>query len=181
MFLRRIATVLAAAGLLAVPASAAYAEPTDQDAEFLRAAHQANLAEIAGGRIAWQKTTDETVKDLAATFMRDHIRLDADLTIAARQLSVSLPQQPNEEQQALAARYRAAGPETFDEYFISTQLEAHRTALRLAEEQIQNGTDPLVKELAEKATPVIAQHHEMLVAAAADEDMPGYTKAGARP
>lgn len=180
MLLRRIATTLAAAGLLVLPATAAVAAPSAQDVGFLRAAHQANLAEIASGRIAWVKSTDETVKNLAATFMRNHIRMDADLTETARQLKVSLPSQPTEEQQALTARYVAADPQAFDEYFISTQLAAHRDAMRRAEEQAKNGADSSVSELAENATPIIASHHELLVAAAADAGLPGYMKPGAR-
>lgn len=186
MSLRRIASVLAATGMLALPATAAHAVPSGQaisedDIAFLRAAHQINLAEISGSRIAWQKTMDETVKNLAATFMRDHIRLDADLTRTARQFRVSLPSQPTEEQRAVAASYQAAEAQALDELFITTQLEAHRQAMRLTEQQAENGDDPQVSQLAEKAAPVIAAHHDLLVTAAADEGVPGYTKQGARP
>nr|WP_305786960.1 DUF4142 domain-containing protein [Actinoplanes lichenis] len=89
--LRRIALALGCAGLLLVPATAAQAAPSDQDAAYLRAAHQSNLAEIAGGKVAQQKGQSQDVKDLGARFVTDHTKLDAALRQTADQLGVDLP------------------------------------------------------------------------------------------
>ncbi|GAA2895198.1 hypothetical protein Acy02nite_39570 [Actinoplanes cyaneus] len=180
MLLRRISTTVGVAGLLALPATAAQAEPSAQDAAFLKAAHQANLAEISAGRIAWTTSNDPTVKTLAATLMRDHIHLDADLYQTARQLRVFLPDAPTEEQQALTRRYEAAGADTFDEYFISTQLAAHRDSLKLVSEQISDGSEQSVKELAADAEPVIAHHRDLLRDAAEAKGLAGYAGTGGR-
>ncbi|MFC7527655.1 DUF4142 domain-containing protein [Actinoplanes sp. GCM10030250] len=167
MFFRSIfATLGMASSLAGLPATAAQADPSAQDAAFIRAAHQVNLAEIASGQIAWRKTTDPEVKNLAATFMRDHIHLDADLYKTARTLRIVLPSAPTAEQQALTKRYEAAGADTFDEYYISNELSARREALALTSTQTQKGADPAVKDLAEKAAPMIARHQQMLQKAA---------------
>ncbi|MEU4421090.1 DUF4142 domain-containing protein [Actinoplanes sp. NPDC024001] len=165
MILRSTVSSVVAAGLLALPATAAQAAPSAQDAEFLRSAHQINLAEIAGGRIAWQKSSDEGVKELAATLMRNHIRLDAQVTQAARTLRVALPAVPTAAQQALTARYQAAPAGTFDDLFVATQQQAHRDALRLVEEQVAKGSDPVATKVAQAAAPIIAGHHRQLAAA----------------
>ncbi|GAA4590274.1 putative membrane protein [Actinoplanes octamycinicus] len=181
MIIRRMAAALGAAGLLLLPATAARADgPSDQDVEFLRAAHQSNLAEIAAGRIAFQKTTDPAVKKIAGNLMRDHIYMDADLTAIARSMRISLPDAPTEEQQALARRYQIAGADTFDEYFISTQLAGHREVHEMAADQVANGSVEAVQDLAEKAVPVITRHQQELRAAAAAEGMAGYVDAGGR-
>jgi putative membrane protein len=181
MFSRRIAATLGMTGLLLLPAAGAQAaRPSDQDVAFLRAAHQVNLAEIAAGRIAFQKTTDPEVKKLAGKFMHDHIFMDADLTGIARELHVMLPDTPTAEQQALAKRYQAAGADTFDEYYISTQLAAHREAHQLAAAQAENGAIESVKGLAAKALPIIAHHQEELRAEAEAEGYAGYIAVGGR-
>ncbi|MEV6302372.1 DUF4142 domain-containing protein [Actinoplanes sp. NPDC051861] len=181
MSFRRFLTTLGVSGLMLVPATAARAaEEPALDAEFLKAAHQINLAEIAAGRIAFQKSTDTTVKNVAATFMRDHIRLDANLYLTARDLGVQLPAAPTEEQTAVAERYRAAGADTFDEYYIQTQLSGHREAVKLTETQIAEGSNAAVRKLAESAAPIIATHGDLLRAAAAEEGLVGYEEGGAR-
>ena len=179
MLLRRIATTIGTACLVVLPATAAQADaPSAQDVAYLQAAYQANMAEVQGSRVAWQKSTDPKVKNLAATFMRDHIRLNAVLYDTARALRVPLPAEPTPEQQALANRYQVAEPGVFDEYFISTQLGMHRAAMRLGATQIAKGSEPTVKKLAEEAAPVIAAHHVLLRQAATAEGMDGYAGTG---
>ncbi|GAA2703970.1 DUF4142 domain-containing protein [Actinoplanes palleronii] len=160
MLFRRISAALGMAGLLILPATAAQAEPTAADAAFLKAAHQVNLAEIATGQIAWKKTTDPQVKNVAAALMRDHIHLDADLYRTARVLRVHLPGSPTAEQQALADQYEAAGAASFDKLYLSTQLAGHRKVLRMI--RSADITEPSIKELAERAEPVITRHVEMI-------------------
>lgn len=168
MFMRRIATALCVSAVAVLPASAARAdEPSAQDAAFLRAAYQNNLAEIQSGQVAWRKTTNPEVKNLAASIMRDHIHMNADLYDVARKLRVFLPQEPSAEQKALTDRYQAAGAGTFDDLFISTQMTVHRNAHALASEQIAEGSDQAVKELAQNATPIITRHQQLLQTASA--------------
>lgn len=175
MLSRRIAATVGMAGFLILPVTPAQAaEPSPQDVSFVRAAHQANLAEIAAGQIAWKKSTDPQVKNLAATFMRNHIHMNADLYTAARKLRIFLPDKPTEEQQALTKRYEAAPAATFDEYYISTQLTAHREAQKLATTQVDKGREPAVKELAEQASSIIAGHQELLRKAAVSEGIASY-------
>lgn len=172
------ATAQAATTVQAV--SAARVVASDPDADFLTSAYQTNLAEVAAGRIAWSKSTNPQVKRLAATFMVDHIRMNSDVYQTARRLRVVLPAGPTPEQQAQTRRYEAAGADTFDEYYITTQLAGHRAALRLVGEEAERGSDPAVKELAAKAAPIIARHQQMLREAATAEGLAGYVDAGGR-
>jgi putative membrane protein len=171
--------VAASMAFSATPAMAA--EPSPDDAAFLRAAHQTNLAEIAAGRIAWRKATTPEVKATAAAFMRDHIQMNADVYQTARTLRVHLPAEPTAEQQALNRRYEIAGTDTFDEYFISTQLAGHRETLRTLSAWASKGDEPSIKVLAGKAAPIISQHQEMLRKAAEAEGIAGYVGTGGRP
>jgi putative membrane protein len=168
----------AAVGLLLVPATAASAAPSDQDSTYLKAAHQSNLTEIAGGKIAQQKATSQQVKDLAARFISDHTKLDAALTKTAATLNVTLPDAPNAEQQALAARYQATSGKQFDTLFISTQMTAHMKAMALGRTEISDGSDAQAKKAATDAAPVVASHHTALESAARDLGVPDSINTG---
>lgn len=173
-----LASAGVAIGLLLVPATAAFAAPSSQDSTYLKAAHQSNLAEIAGGKIAQQKGTSKQVKDLATRFITDHTKLDAALTKTAAGLDVTLPDAPNAEQQAVAARYQATSGQQFDTLYISTQMTAHMKAMALGETEVANGTDAQAKKAATDAAPVVASHHSALEAAARDLGVPDSINTG---
>ncbi len=173
MFGKRIAALaLGVAGMLLVPANAAQAAPSDQDAAYLRAAHQSNLAEIAGGRLAQQKGQSQEVKDLGARFVADHTKLDAAVRQTAGQLGVELPSAPNEKQQAVAARYQRTSGADFDALFVSTQMDAHMAAMANGQKEIAQGSDAAAKKNARDAAPVIASHHDLLDDAARSLGVP---------
>jgi putative membrane protein len=178
MLLKRLVITTAVIGAFLAPGVAASAAPSDQDTTYLRAAHQSNLAEIAGGTIAQQKAEDQQVKDLGARFVADHTKLDDAIKQTASALGVDLPSAPNAEQQALAARYRAASAEQFDALFIATQMDAHMKAMRLGETEIANGSDAQAKKAAQDAAPVIASHHDALESAARDLGVPDTINTG---
>ena len=133
MSMQRLAVLAAVTGLLLVPGTAALAAPSDQDTTYMKAAHQSNLAEIAGGKIAQQKGESQQVKDLGERFVTDHTKLDQALRQTAEDLGVDLPGAPNAAQQALAKRYQAASGDDFDALFVATQMDAQMAAMRLGQ------------------------------------------------
>jgi putative membrane protein len=172
MMIKRATLALGIAGLLLIPAAPALAAPSDQDASYFKAAHQSNLAEIAGGRLAQQKGQSQQVKDLGARFVADHTKLDAALRTTASALGVDLPSAPNAEQQAVAARYRAQSGSDFDALFVSTQMDAHMKAMTLGQNEVSQGSDAQAKKAAQDAAPVIASHHSALEDAARSLGVP---------
>jgi putative membrane protein len=164
--LAALATLLAVLVGFGAPASAtastSWNDVNAQDRTYLRAAHQANLAEITAARIALQKATEPVTKQLARRWIRDHSRLDAALRPVAHKLGVALPDAPNAQQRALAARYRATSGPAFDRLWISTQMTAHHQAMALGEAELAKGSAAPVKKLARDAAPVIAKHAELL-------------------
>lgn len=172
MIVRRLMVAVAATGLLLVPALPASAAPSDQDAAFLKAAHQSNLAEIAGGKLAQQKGDSSAVKELGARFVADHTKLDAALSDTASALGVDLPSAPNAQQRALAKKYEAASGRSFDTLFVSTQMTAHMAAMALGQKEIANGRDAQAKKVAQTAAPVVASHHTALRSAARSLGVP---------
>jgi putative membrane protein len=150
--------------LLPAGASAASA-PSAQDRAFLIAAHQANLAEIAGGHLAGQKGVSAQVRALGTRFAADHTTLDSALVKTAEAAGVALPATPNPEQQALAAKYRTAPASAFDALYLTTQMTAHTQALAAGRTELAKGADPAVKTVVATAAPVILAHHDGIRAA----------------
>ena len=178
MFVRRLALTTAVVGLFLAPSAAASAAPNDQDAAYLRAAHQSNLAEIASGKLAQQKADSQQVKDIGARWVKDHTTLDRAVRQTAEALDVDLPSAPNAEQRALAARYEATSGRQFDSLYISTQMDSHMKTMRLGETELANGSDAQVKKAARNAAPVIAAHHDVLQDAARDLGVPTGVNSG---
>jgi putative membrane protein len=163
---KRVAAALGVTGLLLLQPAAAQAAPSGQDAAFLKSAHQSNLAEIAGGRVAQQKGASRQVKDLGARFVTDHTKLDAAVQDTAKALGVDLPSAPNSKQQAVAKRYASTSGDDFDAVFVSTQMEAHMAAMAAGRTEIARGSEAQAKKTAQAAAPVIASHHDALSGAA---------------
>ncbi|MEU8077821.1 DUF4142 domain-containing protein [Catellatospora citrea] len=148
------------------PVTAAPVAP--QDAAYLAAAHQANLAEIAVNNLAaTHQGASTVVVQLGAEFKHDHQQLDDALQSVAQQQGVPLPGQMNSEQQVDLQHMLQLNGARFDQAWVPSQLKAHEAAMAATEAEIAKGQDPAVVQLAKDALPVIAKHHEQLIAAAA--------------
>ncbi|GAA4710801.1 hypothetical protein GCM10023215_60950 [Pseudonocardia yuanmonensis] len=183
-------TILRAAGLIIAavalvllgPAAVAQAGPgsgdagkgdavSAQDKAFLRAAHQSNLAEIETGELAEKRGKDADVRALGSLFVKHHTNLDADLKKVAEKLDVDLPDKPNAEQRAVAAKLKRLSGD-FDKAWLDAQIVAHRKALANGEKEQNKGSNDDVIELAKKSAPVIKDHLERLLDAKDDHASP---------
>ncbi|MEU3183979.1 DUF4142 domain-containing protein [Streptomyces sp. NPDC006923] len=167
---RRVAaaTMLAALAGISAPSAFAEAAATD-DAPFLKAVHQGNLAEIAAGEDAGKHATAACVKTVGAILVRDHRKLDADVKALARKLDVSLPAAPAPaQQQALAAVRAKAGTSAYNTAWLKTEATGHVETLELIDHEIGTGGNAEVKAAARAARPVVARHLELIRACEAD-------------
>lgn len=155
---RTIATLSVAFSATLLAAGPAAAQVSDQDAEFLVAAHQSNLAEIAAGTAAQQSATTDTVRELGQMFVQMHTELDAQLVPVAQQLGVELPDSPNERQRAELAAVAENSGSAFDTAWIAQQLGSHQRSQANGQRELSNGDNDQVVALAEASAPVIAQH-----------------------
>ncbi|MET9434901.1 DUF4142 domain-containing protein [Streptomyces sp. NPDC006551] len=154
--------LIAAAG--AMCASQAYAAPGgDQDTAFTKAAHQANLAEIAAGRDGQKNATTACVKTVADTVVRDHSRLDAGLTALAKKHGIALPSSPApEDKQKLMAVRAKAGTAAYDKAWLADQDAAHTKSLARIDEEIAKGDHAEIVAAARAARPIVATHLDMV-------------------
>lgn len=175
---RTLAVLAAAAGALLLAVGPATAAPSEQDQEWMVVAHQGNLAEIAAGQAALQQATTDVVRQHGQMLVDDHTQLDADLTAAAEQLGVTLPSEPTEEQQQTLASVKAQSGEAFDTAWVESQIASHRATIAAGEEELAQGSEQSVKDLASAAAPVVQEHLDALLATAQDLGVPTGVPAG---
>lgn len=179
--MRTLWTLAAAAAVLlsGAPAAAALrAEPSAQDKQYLIAAHQAHLAEIAAGRLAQEKGGTSGVRELASTLVNDHAAMDVRLSGVARQLGVDLPTEPTEDQQRVYASLQGASGPAFDRLWVSSRRQAHVLAMNEGETELANGSDQSAKQVAAEAAPTLAGHHDALGKLAAQWSPPARVETG---
>jgi putative membrane protein len=146
-------------------ASAAHDGLCRQDRQFLRRAHQSNLAEITGSYVALARSSRADVRHIAHMLIEDHRRLDRDVRATARRYDVTLPATPSARQirDLLAVSTRPA--RTFDRAWLRLQEVSHVRTLALIDAELRQGCARDVRMLARTARPVVREHLQMVRAA----------------
>ncbi|MET9696798.1 DUF4142 domain-containing protein [Streptomyces sp. NPDC006529] len=158
-----IGVCTAALACSGVSVATAAPDPGSADAYFVQGAHQSNLAEIAAGQDAQKNATTDCVKQVGAALVRDHTKLDADLSALAEKGNVTLSQTPTREQQNTLADVRAkAGSKGYDTAWLATQEAGHSKTLTMIDQQINQGKDSETVTAAKKARPVVVMHLDMV-------------------
>jgi putative membrane protein len=177
--IRSLAAAVILLALTTAPAAhAATSELNAQDKTYLQEVHQANLAEIAAGKLAQSKGSSQQVKDLGAMMVTDHTKLDAGLRQVAATVKVSLPAAPTADQQAMQAKLANAPAGEFDAMYVSAQIVGHAQVMQLGAREAAAGADTTVKNAAAAAAPIVAEHYREFVAAANQMGLPAKVKAG---
>ncbi|HEY6793162.1 MAG TPA: DUF4142 domain-containing protein [Kineosporiaceae bacterium] len=146
------------AGLAPAASASAAATPDSADRTWMIAAHQGNLAEIAAGRSALQRSPSGEVRRIGQMFITDHSRLDSQLTAVAQQLAVTLPSAPSPAQREELAVVESHPGSAYDSAWLAAQTVAHRATLVATQQELSTGTAPSVLALARATTPVVQKH-----------------------
>jgi putative membrane protein len=130
------------------------------DQTFFNQASQANLAEIAAGKLAETKGNAK-VKSLGKQMVTDHTTAQNELVAFAKKETVTIPMDPDaEHKQALADLNKLSG-KSFDSAYMASQLADHKIAVALFSEESVNGSDPGAKAFATKYLPKLKMHLQM--------------------
>ena len=151
----------------AAPAAAPQGGLTD--ANIVALLDGANKADSAGGALAAKKATDAEVKAFARLMMSEHHALRAAGQALAKQLGVE-PKAPERDPLApyvanemKTLQSTAKGAE-FDRVYIDNEVSVHQAVLDLANQARVTTQTPQLKELIEKAIPVIRKHLDQATA-----------------
>jgi putative membrane protein len=135
------------------------------DSNLVAILDEANKADSAAGALALKKATRADVKAFARLMMSEHHALRVAGQELAKQLGVA-PKAPERDPLAGYVRSAAAalqktpkGPE-FDRTYIDNQVSVHQAVLDFSNQARVTTQTPQLRELIEKAIPVIRKHLE---------------------
>lgn len=130
------------------------------DRDWAVTAAEANNGEIALAKLALQKTQDPAVRMFAERMIADHSKAGAQLTSIAQSQSIKLPPQTTLTQADQQTEQMLSGLNShpFDVQYINSQITDHNVAIALFQKEAQNGTDPALKQFAEKTLPTLQAH-----------------------
>src|SRR4051794_29103457 len=156
----RLFAVALAGGALAFAPSAATARPAafPDDHSFIVNATRANLAEVAAGKLALQKSDDADVRAYARRMIADHTKAQAELTGLARAWKTTVPKAPSAQQKREAARLAALSGSTFERTYLRRQVVDHRKALALMLLEADSGRVTALRTFASRTSTVVRMH-----------------------
>jgi putative membrane protein len=128
------------------------------DRSFISSAEQGNVAEIEGAKIVEQKSTDPAIKDFANRMTTDHTLASQELMALAKSTGVTLPAESVAVKTNQKNDWQNLSGAKFDEAYLRDQLQDHKQAISVFENEIEHGQNEAVKDYAEKTLPTLQDH-----------------------
>jgi putative membrane protein len=124
---------------------------------------EANTADSAAGAVAATKGTASAIRDFGKQMMRDHHQLRARGEALAKKLKITLappsddPVTPDAQKEMDTLNSTAKGKD-FDKAYIDAEVDMHKAVLDLATKAAGQTQNTELKNLIQKAAPVIQGH-----------------------
>ena len=150
-------------GDTSMKAGAPAASGTWTDPNIVALLDEANMADSAAGSIAATKGTSSEVREFAKRMMRDHHQLRAQGAALAKKLNVTPaapsddPVMPMAQDETNTLNSTAKGKD-FDKAYIDDEVKVHQAVLDLATKAAGQTQNAELKNLIQKAAPVIKGH-----------------------
>ena len=129
------------------------------DEKALKDMAQADINEVAAGKIALTKAQSAEVKAYAQQMVDDHGAALTKVQGVAQQKGVTLPTEPDAKHKAMAAKLEKLSGDAFDKsYMENGGTKDHSMVLKKLQADAKKIKDADVKALADAHTPVVEQH-----------------------
>ena len=141
---------------------AAGAMASKGDSKFMTDLAHGNIAEIEAGKMALEKSQNDTVKKFAQQMVDDHTAALTELQTMAQAKGVKLPEDVGPKHKAMAAALKAASGNAFDkQYMKGAGVADHKQTIALLKNIQTNGKDAELKAMATKKLPTVQGHLKM--------------------
>jgi predicted outer membrane protein len=135
--------------------------PADQ--ALLEQVRRADLWEGEGAAVmGMQKGNSQRVRDVGKALNQQHATLEAALQKVAGQLQVTLPTQPNSDQQTWLGEMAAANGPAFDKVWVARLRAAHGKIFSVIATVRANTRNSLVRDFAATGNSVVSTHMQLL-------------------
>jgi putative membrane protein len=131
------------------------------DRQFATMAAQANMAEVALGKLALQKSQNADVKKFAQRMVDDHGKAEQDLEGVASKNNVTLPSDMGAEHQAMQQRLSKLSGDAFDRAYIDAMAQGHTKVVTEMQKEANRVSASDFKDYATRTYPVVNDHLTM--------------------
>jgi putative membrane protein len=132
------------------------------DRSFISQAAYGSLAEVELGELAQKQASSAQVREFGGRMVTEHTQMNQDLTALASNKGITPPSSPDDGRQAIGDMLEELSGPDFDRQYVPQQLSDHETTLTLFRGQSERGQDVELRQFAQRYTPVIQRHVEML-------------------
>jgi putative membrane protein len=134
----------------------------EADREMMVDVAQANLAEIATGKLALDKSLDPKIDKFAQQMIDDQTKALDDLKKIAQSKGVEIPSEPDLAHKAMSIALKATTGDFFDKQYIEhAGVGDHRRTIDLLKKVPRESKDADLKSYAGKVLPVVERHLAM--------------------
>lgn len=134
------------------------AQSRQMDKRFLTQVTQASILNVAMGKLAAEKSSNEAVKQFGQKMASDHERgLAIFKRVAAKDGVTVADELDSKHKERLDKLAKYSGPE-FDRAYVKDQLKAHQQMVSYFESEADNGTETAAKKMATNMLPSVQQH-----------------------
>jgi putative membrane protein len=136
-------------------------ELNSQDANFVREAAAAGLAEVRMGQLAQQNAQNQSLKDFGSRIVADHTKANQELMQIASQKGIQTPTAMNSRDEQMIQHLSSLNGAEFDKACDKHAVEAHVKAVKAFKTEADRGQDPELKAFAQKTLPTLEEHLKM--------------------
>lgn len=131
------------------------------DQAFVNDAARGGEMEVKLGQLAQKNGSSAAVKEFGSRMVKDHTRLNAELSAAAKSVGLTVPAEISSEQQAEYDKLAMLTGAKFDTAYIQTMVKDHTGDLAAFQKEAKATQDAKLKGAVETAIPVIEEHLKM--------------------
>jgi len=132
------------------------------DHMFVMEAAQGGMAEVALGKLASEKASNDRVKQFGQRMVTDHSKANDELKSLAQTKSIMIPADLDAKHKATEERLSKMSGAAFDRAYIQEMVADHKKDVADFKKEAQGGKDSEVKAWAAKTLPTLEDHYKMV-------------------
>jgi putative membrane protein len=146
----------------AQPTRRSEAGASGPDRMFGMEAAQGGMAEVALGRLAGEKASNDRVKQFGQRMVSDHGKANDELKALAATKNISLPAELDARHKATEDRLSKLSGAAFDRAYVQEMVADHKKDVAAFRKESKSGSDSDVKAWAAKTLPTLEEHSKIV-------------------
>lgn len=129
------------------------------DQQFVDFAAQTDMVEANLGQLAANAASSQQVKDYASTLVTDHTNDYGQLSTAAKQANLNVPNAiDTEHNKLMIAPFEKLKGAAFDHKYAHEMVSGHTKAIEIYKKEAADAQNDAIKSYAQTALPVLEKH-----------------------